>query len=120
MSPPFGLTSSAIESINGVFARHPAIRSAVIYGSRAKGNFKPGSDIDLCLFAEPGAALSYREVALVLDEIDDLLLPWTVDLSAFEQLANAELRAHIERVGLEFYQRENMTSDTSGQALALK
>ena len=73
MSPPFGLTSSAIESINGVFSRHPAIRSAVIYGSRAKGNFKPGSDIDLCLFAEPGAALSYPEVALVLDEIDDVL-----------------------------------------------
>lgn len=109
MSPPFGLTSSAIESINGVFARHPAIRSAVIYGSRAKGNFKPGSDIDLCLFAEPGAALGYREVALMMDEIDDLLLPWTVDLSAFEQLANAELRAHIERVGREFYRRANVT-----------
>lgn len=119
MSPRFGLSSAAINSINGVLARHPLIHSAVIYGSRAKGSYKPGSDIDLCLFAEPGATLSYREVALVLDEIDDLLLPWTVDLSAFEHLSNAELRAHIEGVGQQFYQRANETSDKNEQSASV-
>ena len=101
----FGLSVATIDKIHGVLAQHPNVQRAVIYGSRAKGNFKPGSDIDLTLFAAEGKDISHRELADILDEVDDLLLPYTMDLSAFEHLNHDKLREHIERVGVVFYQR---------------
>lgn len=101
----FGLSAATIEKICAVLARHPAVARAVIYGSRAKGNHRPGSDIDLTLHAAAAREIDHRELAAILDEIDDLLLPYTVDLSAFDQLEHPPLREHIERVGQVFYQR---------------
>ena len=46
-----GLSATVVAAINRVLARCPEVERAVLYGSRAKGNFKPGSDIDLTLFA---------------------------------------------------------------------
>lgn len=74
-----------------------------MYGSRAKGNYKPGSDIDLTLM---GANLSRQLCSTIDDELDDLLLPYSIDLSVFAQLKPPELEAHIERVGQVFFQRE--------------
>jgi predicted nucleotidyltransferase len=101
----FGLPTAAIDKIRGVLARHDAVRRAVIYGSRAKGTFKPGSDIDLTLLAAEGRTIDHRELAKILDEVDDLLLPYTLDLSVFDDLSNAKLREQIERVGQVFYER---------------
>jgi predicted nucleotidyltransferase len=98
----FGLPDSAIDRIRGVFARHPSVSQAVLYGSRAKGSHKAGSDIDLTLH---GDALDPRELRLILEELDDLLLPYTVDLSIFALLDHPELRDHIRRAGVVFYQR---------------
>ena len=101
----FGLSVSVIHQIQGVLAQHPRVQRAVIYGSRAKGNYKPGSDIDLTIFATKGQQIGHHELADILDEVDDLLLPYTMDLSAFEQLSHEELREHIQRVGVVFYER---------------
>ncbi|MFM8443408.1 MAG: nucleotidyltransferase family protein [Methylococcus sp.] len=101
----FGLSPATLEKIRRTLARHPTVHHAVIYGSRAKGDYKPGSDIDLTLHATPGAQLDYRELSHIFDEIDELLLPYTVDLSVFDQLDNPSLREHIERVGKVFYER---------------
>jgi predicted nucleotidyltransferase len=98
----FGLSEETIEKLRGVFARYPAVERAVLYGSRAKGNFKPGSDIDLTLC---GTGLTGGELAGIEAEIDDLLLPFAVDLSLLDELGQAELRAHVERVGVPFYER---------------
>ena len=73
-----------------------------MYGSRAKGNFKIGSDIDLTL---SGEALTSDLCSTIESALDDLLLPYTIDLSVFNELNHAELREHIERVGVVFYQR---------------
>ena len=100
--PNFGLPAATIESIRGVFGNHPSITKAVLYGSRAKGNYKAGSDIDLTLYGEE---LEHRELRLILDELDELMLPYTIDLSIFAQLDHPELREHIERVGVVFYER---------------
>lgn len=100
----YGLTETTVEKICGVFARFPEIEKAVLYGSRAKGNFKTGSDIDLTLY---GAALTPDLRSTIASELDDLLLPYTIDLSIFAELDHAELREHIERVGVVFYQRAN-------------
>jgi predicted nucleotidyltransferase len=96
----FGLPASTIESIHRVLARHPQVEKAIIYGSRAKGNFRPGSDIDLTL---SGSGLDSRQLGIIAEELDDLLLPYQIDLSILAQIDHAPLREHIERVGQEFY-----------------
>ncbi len=98
----FGLKQRTIAAIQNVFAQHPDIEQAVLYGSRAKGNYRPGSDIDLTLFGE---ALTYAQFNRIETEIDDLLLPYSVDLSLYSQIDNADLLDHIQRVGQLFYQR---------------
>jgi predicted nucleotidyltransferase len=103
---PFGLSLATLQKIRNTLAQHPRVQRAVVYGSRAKGNYKPGSDIDLTLYAVPGTSLDYRELGDIADEIDDLLLPYMVDLSVFDHIDNAALREHIERVGRVLYERE--------------
>ncbi|MEY3287975.1 MAG: hypothetical protein RLZZ419_217 [Pseudomonadota bacterium] len=102
----FGLKPHTISAISNVFARYPEIGQAVLYGSRAKGTYRPGSDIDLTLIGE---ALTYTQLNRIETEIDDLLLPYTVDLSLYTQIDNADLLDHIQRVGQVFYQRDDFT-----------
>ena len=99
----FGLSSITLEKLNSVFARHDAIDSVLIYGSRAKGNYRAGSDIDLTI---KGGEISFAEFMQIEDQIDDLMLPYTVDLSQYRQLENTDLIAHIDRVGVAIYNRE--------------
>ena len=98
-----GLPAPAVVAIHGVFSHFPALESAVLYGSRAKGNYKPGSDIDLTLH---GKDLTTATLADIADKLEDLLLPYTFDLSIFATLGHPELRDHIERVGVVFYERK--------------
>ncbi|MFZ2633020.1 MAG: nucleotidyltransferase domain-containing protein [Desulfosalsimonadaceae bacterium] len=98
----FGLKEEVIKKINDVFAAYPQIEKAILYGSRAKGNFKKGSDIDLTL---DGAGLNIFVINKILIEIDDLLLPYTFDISIFNQINNPDLIHHIERVGVVFYEK---------------
>jgi predicted nucleotidyltransferase len=80
--------------------KFPQIEKAVLYGSRAMGTYKPGSDIDLSLF---GKSLTQNLIWKISQELDDLLLPQVFDLSLFESLDNPELKDHIVRVGIMFY-----------------
>ena len=96
----FGLSKKTIESINSVFERYPAIEKAIIYGSRVKGNYRDGSDIDLTLKAP---SLTTSELLKIENELDDLLLPYKIDLSLFHQLSEQDILDHIERVGVVFY-----------------
>ena len=97
---PFGLSERTIERIRAVFARHPVVETAVLYGSRANGTHKPGSDIDLTLYGE---GISQKEMDRILNELEELDLPYSIDLSVFSRLTHAQLREHIERVGVVFY-----------------
>ncbi|MBI4793678.1 MAG: nucleotidyltransferase domain-containing protein, partial [Deltaproteobacteria bacterium] len=85
----YGLSDAIIARICAVFARFPAIEKAVLYGSRAKGNYKPGSDIDLTIYGEN---LTTSQLGDITDELDDLLLPYMIDLSIFAHLGHADLR----------------------------
>lgn len=96
----YGLKPDTISRINRVFEAHPEIKQAVLYGSRAKGNYRAGSDIDLCL---KGEALTLTQLLKIENELDDLLLPYKIDLSLFQALDSAELIDHIHRVGVVFY-----------------
>ena len=99
----FGLKQDTINQINQIFSTYPEISKAIIYGSRAKGNYKLGSDIDLTLV---GDNINHHQLLEILNKIDDLLLPYFFDLSIFNSLNNPNLIEHIERVGITFYKRE--------------
>lgn len=96
----FGLQPNDVIKIKSVFRKYVNIDKVLIYGSRVKGTYKDGSDIDLCLV---GIDISLRQITDMLVEIDDLLLPYNVDLCDFNKLKNQELIEHIERVGEVFY-----------------
>ena len=98
----FGLPAATLDKLSSVFARHNAIDTVLIYGSRAKGNYRTGSDIDLTIM---GGEIAFAEFMQIEDQIDDLMLPYSVDLSQYRQLENADLIAHIDRVGVEIYAR---------------
>ena len=102
----FGLPQATRRKLCDVFSRHPGILKVLVYGSRAKGNYRPGSDIDLSLQCESlETSLPFAEFLQIQDEIDDLMLPYSVDLLQFGQLVNPELLDHINRVGLPLYVR---------------
>jgi predicted nucleotidyltransferase len=93
----FGLPPHVMESLKRVFANHPLIEGVTVYGSRAKGNYRYNSDIDLMLTA-PG--LCWNEFNQLELEIDNLLLPWKVDLALKHQVENKDLLDHVARVGV--------------------
>ncbi len=100
----FGLNEATIERIRAVFAKYPQIEKAVLYGSRAKGNYRNGSDIDLTLFG--GADLTLDVLHKIMAEIDDLLLPYTIDLSIFNTISDRDVVEHIQRIGVTFYEKQ--------------
>ncbi len=105
----FGLKETTIQKLCGVFAKYPQVTKAVLYGSRAKGNYKNGSDIDLTLHG--GTDLTLNVMYKILDEIDDLLLPYTIDLSIYRTLSDPDFIDHIQRVGVTFYDRSEFVAE---------
>lgn len=98
----YGLPEETIGKISDVFSRYPRIEKALLYGSRAKGTFRNGSDIDISL---AGEGIDFSLLNDINEEIDELMLPYTIDLSSLSMIDNADLLEHIRRVGIVLYQR---------------
>ena len=73
-----------------------------MYGSRAKGTFRNGSDIDLTLL---GKGLTLSILFAIENDLGDLMLPYKIDLSILQKIEDPDLVGHIERVGVGFYQK---------------
>ena len=99
----FGLEHQTIQAIQGLFAQYPAIQKSILYGSRAKGNYRNGSDIDLTLIGE---SLTLSDQFTIEEELDELYLPYKVDLSIYHAIENEDLKEHINRVGQVFYESQ--------------
>ncbi|MCB2146676.1 MAG: nucleotidyltransferase domain-containing protein [Deltaproteobacteria bacterium] len=99
----FGLKKETIEKIVKIFERHDEIEAVILYGSRAKGNFKSGSDIDLTL---KGKRLNLTLLNKISLELEDLLLPFTFDLSLYHHINQSDFIDHIQRVGKVFYSKK--------------
>ena len=92
----FGLSSRALGLLQGLFASYPEVQRAIVYGSRAMGNYRNGSDIDITLDA-PG--MENARFLHLCTAADDLMLPWMMDLSLLHHIDNPALLEHIYRVG---------------------
>ncbi len=93
----FGLLDSDIETILGAVSQFPEIRQVVIFGSRAKGNYLKGSDIDLAIKGEKISHTIVNRLSVLLNE--ELPLPYFFDVVHYEVISNNDLKEHIDRVG---------------------
>jgi len=93
----FGIKDQYWKSILTIIHANPKVEQVILFGSRALGSFKPGSDIDLCL---KGEQLTQADLTRLMVHLDELDLPWIVDLVMFSQISNPDLTDHIERVGI--------------------
>ena len=103
MSERYGLSDKTIEVITAVFARHPEVERVMLYGSRAMGNHRTGSDIDLSL--QGGDDLTDLVLYSIVRELDDLPLPYSFDVSVHSMIENEALLQHIRRWGVVLYKR---------------
>lgn len=101
----YGLNPQTFASIIDILQKYTEVEKALIYGSRAKGNYRPGSDIDLTL---KGENLNLTDLNKIENEIDDLLTPYKIDLSLYHHIKNPEFLEHIHRVGKVFYEKKRI------------
>ena len=99
----FGISDKSIQLIHSIMENYPEIDKVIIYGSRAKGNFNEGSDIDLTLYGEN---LTNNIKSKLAGDLDDSLTPYLFDISIFDKLNAPDLEEHINRVGQIFYKKE--------------
>ncbi len=83
------------------------IEKVILFGSRAKGNYKNGSDIDLAVI---GKEMQHDDLLLIQSKLEALHLPWRFDVLLFEKINDPHVTGHIHRVGIEFYKNEKTVS----------
>lgn len=97
----FGLNKKIVEDIVNILKKYPEVERAVIFGSRARGDYRKGSDIDITLF---GDKLTNSINTKIFYDIDDLYLIYKIDLINFNTLSeNDKLRQNILDEGVEIY-----------------
>lgn len=100
----FGIPDTTLVTVRAILAAERKVETAIVYGSRAKGTYKPGSDIDLTL---TGPDLDFDALASLSGDLEDSNIPYKVDLSILARIDNPNLVEHIQRVGKVFYRRES-------------
>lgn len=98
-----GLTIEDVKSINAVFSKYSEIEKVLIYGSRAMGNYRLASDIDLTLI---GRKIDLNLQLKIEFDLDDLMLPYKFDVSIYNKITNPEFIDHVNRAGKEFYNKK--------------
>ena len=97
----YGLSDNTLSILNSIFQKYPDIKQAILYGSRAKGKFRTGSDIDLTLKTEEN--FSFANLLRISGDFEDSDIPYFVDVSIYDKLSSSDLKAHIDRVGKVLY-----------------
>lgn len=96
----FGLSQQTLAELKKVLLSVPSVDSVIVFGSRARGDYHPYSDLDISLV---GADVSLSDVARIEAEIDDLLLPFRCDINVYSTLRNAALVQNIDREGINLF-----------------
>lgn len=100
----FGLKDSDLDYIIKTIKKFPEIKKAVIFGSRAKGNYKPGSDIDIAIYGEK---ITFDILSILHAELEEQSpMPYFFDIVDYTHLDHEELKEHIERVGKVIYEEK--------------
>ena len=97
----YGLPDKTLDTLELIFRKYSGIRQVIIYGSRAKGNYRDGSDIDLSLKTDN--SFTHTDLLRIANDLDDSDIPYFVDVSIYDKISNPDLKAHIDRVGKVLY-----------------
>jgi predicted nucleotidyltransferase len=97
----YGLSDNTLTILDAIFRKYSGVKEAILYGSRAKGKYRTGSDIDLTLKTEDN--FTFSDLLHIAGDFDDSDLPYFVDVSVYGRLSNPELKAHIDGVGKVLY-----------------
>lgn len=92
-----GIAEDHWQQIRAVFHQHANITDVILYGSRAKGNFRNGSDIDIAI---KGTDIQFTQLTKIDMDYEDLYLPWKIDVRVYDTIRNTALKDHIDRVGI--------------------
>ena len=99
----FGLKEVHLEEIKTIFAKFNSITKVILYGSRAKGNYKTTSDIDMTIIDD--GTFTFEDLLSVIGEFEESNLPYFLDINQYSKLTNKELMKHIDRVGITIYEK---------------
>lgn len=94
----YGIDNNELRKIKSAIASMEGVDKAILYGSRAKGCHKPFSDVDISLV---GKDLSIKDLLYLHTVLDDMLLPYEIDINIFDRITNDKLKEHILRCGIE-------------------
>lgn len=92
----YGLSQRTLSLIKGVFKKHPQVSQVLIYGSRAKGTYRLGSDIDLIL---KGKDIALETLFKIENELDELLLLYKFDVSIYDKITDCDILEDINSAG---------------------
>ena len=97
----YGLSDNTLAALDSIFRKYSDIKQVILYGSRANGKCRKGSDIDLSL--KTGEQFTFSDLLRISGDFDDSDIPYFVDVSIYDKLSNADLKSHIDRVGKILY-----------------
>jgi uncharacterized protein len=98
----YGLSTEDLEKLVTILGTNKGVEAAILFGSRAKGTHSNGSDIDIAL---KGETLTLNDILSLKGNIEELNLPYKIDLIIIHRIENNELIAHINRVGKVLFSR---------------
>ncbi|MDR2732418.1 MAG: nucleotidyltransferase domain-containing protein [Fibromonadaceae bacterium] len=97
----YGLSDYTLATLENIFSKYPSIKEVILYGSRAMGNYKNGSDIDISLKTD--SSFTFDNLLLISRDFDNSDMPYFVDVSIYSKINNKNLLSHIERNGKVLY-----------------
>ncbi len=101
----YGIYDKSFSLILKSFISFPEIEKVIIYGSRAMGNFKKGSDIDLAIVGANINDQIKTRLSSILNQ--ELPIPYFIDVLDYNGLSNLSLKRHIDTKGKVIYEKEN-------------
>ena len=107
MNSNLGLQARDWESIEAILSQHPEVEEAIVFGSRAKGNYSTGSDVDIALKGETLDPRIISSIAYQLNE--ETNMPYRFDVVNYHTVQSESLLHHVDRVGIIVFQKQGAT-----------
>jgi len=105
----YGLLDRDFKYILEAIGKYLEIEEVIIFGSRAMGNYKKGSDVDIAL---KGKKADRKIVCRLSDDLnEEYPLPYFFDVVSYNDITNEELKKHIDSMGKCIYKRSEFNRD---------
>ena len=93
----YGLTERSYQKIKEVINKYSDYEF-IVFGSRARGDYKNGSDLDLAVKGE----IDEKNYYAILNSFDLLDIPYMIDIVFISKIKKKELLDAIQRDGVKF------------------